>query len=103
MVKVRSADAYYPTVIGNFLESHAFSVTSLTEQRLKHGKLPRSPFPGSFAGIRIKPIYNLLDAIRLDNQPHSTSVDRFCLVSPLCQACQSSGEQANFIWMRARV
>ena len=49
------------------------------------GNLPIIPFHGSFAGIWVKPLYNLLDAIRLGNQPHSSSVDRFCLVFPLHQ------------------
>jgi hypothetical protein len=62
-----------------------------------------APFSGSFAGIRIKPLYNLLDAIRLGSQPRSSSIDRFCLVFQLRQASGSSEEQAGFIWMRTRV
>src|ERR1700733_9669715 len=66
-----------------------FSVKSPTGRRSSQSNPPEIPFSGSFAEIRVKPLYNLLDAIRLGNQPHSSSVDRSCLVFPLHQTCRS--------------
>ena len=62
----------------------------------------RNPVSQGLARVPAKPLYNLLDAIRLGNQSDSSSVDRFRLDFQLPQACEPSEKQAISIRMRAR-